>query len=1011
MKIKKVLAAVCACAVALSPLVCGLVQTSAETVRYEAEENKPLSVLKNVRKDTITTEDGFVKDCIRWDEMEEAYGYFVRVCKGGEEAALATYYDPFVEYRRFFYDREMDFGEYTFEICAFDKAQNSGEWSEPITVVYEPTLEAKLNVRLNEDGDDIYWDAVEGAVRYNYRILGKDREYSYRDWKEYINIYSNNFGWRVNEESGEYTVEIQAMDKNYNVSAWSEPLLYTYIRREEEEPVEIPGPEAPKNVRLDESGNTVLWDAVEGADKYSIDVEFYGEFNGEAFGAYSIGTYSTEPKYENWRDLVYYPFSTGKYSITIRAYADSGASAYSEALEVDFTSLRDEAIPLPEKVWLEEDYLYWDEIEEAKGYMTFFSMYSKDGKQVYTDNDCGYGYYIYHYPKLPAGAYEAEIEIVVIDENDNFNSKKYTVEIEISPDEAVWVPKLYYKYDDLLWDWDRLRYGNTEAFWIRIKKNDGTLVELDYDYGNSYSLWRYDLENGDYTAEVCVVDRDEDWNYRIGNWSEPRSLNKHGDSFFDDENESTSEVEQAPEADKVPDDDRILSITVNPAFNMKNKHDENVEFDLSNIRVKAKEIYDEEGLKRAEEALGEKIVGNKHYNLLDLTLWEGDRDISNGYDGLVQVIIPLPKGHRNKTFSCYRLTEIDGKMTKEVIPGEQTEDSYIIYLEHFSTYALVADGGEEEDEEDDEDTYSDWEYELLEDGTAEITAYKGKESELKIPKSIDGVSVTKIKDHVFSGCGYLTSVTIPNGVTSIGDGAFEKCVGLTSVTIPDSVTSISVYAFEGCSGLTSVTIPNGLTSISNGVFYGCGGLTSVTIPNSVTSIGDGAFERCGGLTSVTIPNSVTSIGTCAFAHCSSLTSVTIPNSVTNIGATAFHDCSALTSVTIPSSVTVIDVKALGYILKDNSYVKVPNFTICGYPGTASEAYAKENGFAFVEIKEGSGETPPEQPSDDKDYSDVASGRDIPITFIAIFLLTGLAVIAAGAVVVTKAFRASAESRR
>lgn len=48
----------------------------------------------------------------------------------------------------------------------------------------------------------------------------------------------------------------------------------------------------------------------------------------------------------------------------------------------------------------------------------------------------------------------------------------------------------------------------------------------------------------------------------------------------------------------------------------------------------------------------------------------------NGYVGWVKVVIPLPKGHRDKTFSCYRLTEVDGKMVKEMIPVTQTEDSY-----------------------------------------------------------------------------------------------------------------------------------------------------------------------------------------------------------------------------------------------------------------------------------------------------------------------------------------------
>ena len=172
-------------------------------------------------------------------------------------------------------------------------------------------------------------------------------------------------------------------------------------------------------------------------------------------------------------------------------------------------------------------------------------------------------------------------------------------------------------------------------------------------------------------------------------------IEKHGEGLFGKGDETTSEVETPPEATDIPEDDRITSITINPAFNMKHKDGNEVELDLSKIKIKAKEIYDEAGLKRAEAALGETLNGNKHYNLLDLTLLYDGKDFSNSYDGLVKVIIPIPKGHRDKTFSCYRITEKDGKMTKELISGQQTEDSYIIYLEHFSEYALVAAEPEE----------------------------------------------------------------------------------------------------------------------------------------------------------------------------------------------------------------------------------------------------------------------------------------------------------------------------
>ena len=121
----------------------------------------------------------------------------------------------------------------------------------------------------------------------------------------------------------------------------------------------------------------------------------------------------------------------------------------------------------------------------------------------------------------------------------------------------------------------------------------------------------------------------------------------------------------------------------------------------------------------------------------------------------------------------------------------------------------------------------------LDDGTFEY-AVLGSEAaitgcvgtcptDLVIPASIDGYSVTSIGDYAFSG-NALTSVIIPDSVTSIGDHAFSGNA-LTSVTIPDSVTSIGVGAFHG-NALTSLTIPDGVTSIGVGCsrqtgYFGC----------------------------------------------------------------------------------------------------------------------------------------------------------------------------------------------
>ena len=318
-----------------------------------------------------------------------------------------------------------------------------------------------------------------------------------------------------------------------------------------------------------------------------------------------------------------------------------------------------------------------------------------------------------------------------------------------------------------------------------------------------------------------------------------------------------------------------------------------------------------------------------------------------------------------------------------------------------------ASGGEADESEESADAEEaerelyisgDYEYAILEDGTAEITTYYGEAEALIIPETLDGLPVTTIGDWAFEGCSSLSAVTIPDSVTTIGDGAFAYCSSLSDVTIPDSVTSIGDGAFASCSSLSSievspdhpalavidgvlfskgdrrlicypgglsessyeipqgiviigeeafagsdklsaVTIPGSVTTIGDWAFEGCSSLSSVTIPDSVASIGSGAFYRCDSLSSVTIPDSVTSIGYSAFAYCSSLSAVTIPNSVTTIGDWAFEGCSSLSSVTIPDSVTEIGYGAF----EDCDSLKT---VIVGRDSYAL-TYCRENGLPYT----------------------------------------------------------------
>lgn len=648
----------------------------AEEMTMEKTVDTQLTTPHNVR-----VEDGF----IIWDEVEGAYGYILRTTVNGTEI-LQNCYEPQVEINRFFYEKQfsnsnmiIDFGSYDFQVCAFDEVNAATEYSAPITVFYEATFTSPVNVAGYGSSGSIYLQfySVEGAVRYNIRSFNDDDNRTLEQ-----QLSSDAFGQEIiytgfSSDDGNYWVSVQAMDGDYRVSEWTEPIAVsvphtTYERLE-----------APKNLRLDEIGENILWDAVEGAEKYTVSIAHNILLNNSSVSISSSVYDIIETRYNNWKSLMC-PFSVRDTTISVNA---SGNDKYSNTASItsSLKQQQDKSILVPEELWYEDGYFQWSTVDCTCWWLRIFTNetvldYTSSRR---TNND---GYYIGN--KLPAGTYD--VELFIVNESGNYNSKKYPITLDTVSDATVWIPKMFYKFDTLLWDWDKLR-NPASNFWIRLKneKSNNIIKLIRSNTEKFYGL--KDLSNGEYLVDVCVYQSD-----KLGNWSAPLHISKHDNGLFDKENESTTDVELPPEAEDIPVEDRITSITINPAFNMKHKNDNNVELDLSKIKIKAKEIYDEDGLKRASEALGETISGNKHYNLMDLTLLYKEENFSNDYEGLVQVIIPLPKGHRDKTFSCYRLTEVNGKMTKEVIPGEQTEDSYIIYLEHFSEYALVADGGEEE---------------------------------------------------------------------------------------------------------------------------------------------------------------------------------------------------------------------------------------------------------------------------------------------------------------------------
>ncbi len=165
-----------------------------------------------------------------------------------------------------------------------------------------------------------------------------------------------------------------------------------------------------------------------------------------------------------------------------------------------------------------------------------------------------------------------------------------------------------------------------------------------------------------------------------------------------------------------------------------------------------------------------------------------------------------------------------------------------------------------------------------------------------------------IGSSAFASCTALKSITLPESLTAIPNYCFRSCAALESVELPANLIKIGTYAFDGCKSLTNIAIPENITSIPNYCFYNCWALESVTLPSAVVSIGDYAFYGCKALVEITLPSSLTTMGSgkgYTFSGCASLTSIEIPEGITAIPNSCFGKCTTLTDVIIPSTVVSV----------------------------------------------------------------------------------------------------------
>ena len=200
------------------------------------------------------------------------------------------------------------------------------------------------------------------------------------------------------------------------------------------------------------------------------------------------------------------------------------------------------------------------------------------------------------------------------------------------------------------------------------------------------------------------------------------------------------------------------------------------------------------------------------------------------------------------------------------------------------------------------------------------------------------------------------SYTIPNTVNNIQPAAFsDNTKYLKHINIGANLENIFGYFY--CKNLESINVDNNNKNYSSedGVLFNKNKTILFTYPrhkNTAKYIIPNTVEDCYGLNGcttieeITFSNKMNLIRLADYAYSTNLKKINLSNSITSIGDGAFFECTKLTSVIIPKTVTTIGREAFGYY---GYHKKVGNFTISGYPGSAAEQYAKDNGFTFISL--------------------------------------------------------------
>lgn len=227
---------------------------------------------------------------------------------------------------------------------------------------------------------------------------------------------------------------------------------------------------------------------------------------------------------------------------------------------------------------------------------------------------------------------------------------------------------------------------------------------------------------------------------------------------------------------------------------------------------------------------------------------------------------------------------------------------------------------------------------------------------LTIPDMVNGLKVTALSNHAFSGCHYITNVTLPSGLRTLGREVFHGCGALQFITSnivdpmeteldEDTFTDVqldrvrlwvprctwtkykSIASWNKFASIVEVPYktPEGIElvikvisdedktcAVGDGIYPAIDKAytTKIVIPEKVNGyrvirLASYAFQGCK-LSGISLPPSINQIGWSAFDRCPNLTQIELPEGITEIDENTFMSCGSLQEISIPTSVTTIN---------------------------------------------------------------------------------------------------------